>query len=122
MFNVIETMGLFGNLVRSGIGIAGKTLMTAANTASGGIAGRLLNRTLNYAKNNAGVIGKVAGNFGCNMLSDSVRNRLSNAATKAIEYIPSGKVKDTLKRINEATQNKPLKLTRRKHKRHAPII
>ena len=111
-------MGLFNNMIRSGIGLAGKTLMRAADGVSGGIASRLLNRTLDYAKANSGVIGKVAGDAGRRYLSDSVRNKLSNAATKAIEYIPSGKVKDTLKRINEATQNKPLKLTRKKKRSH----
>ena len=111
-------MGIIHNMIRSGIGIAGKTLMRAADGASGGIASRLLNRTLDYAKSNSGVIGKVAGNIGRRVLSDSVRDKLSNAATKAIEYIPSGKVKDTLKRINDATQNKPLKLTRKKHRKY----
>ena len=114
-------MGLMHNMIRSGIGLAGKTLMRAADGVSGGIASRLLNRTLDYAKSHSGVIGKVAGDVGRKFLSDTVRDKLSNAATKAIDYIPSGKVKDTLKRINEATQNKPLKLTRKK-KRSNPII
>ena len=109
-------------MIRSGIGLAGKTLMRAADGMSGGIASRLLNRTLDYAKSHSGVIGKVAGDVGRKVLSESVRNKLSNAATNAIEYLPSGKVKDTLKRINEATQNKPLKLTRKKHKRNPAII
>ena len=99
-------------MIRSGIGLAGKTLMRAADGMSGGLASRLLNRTLDYANSHSGVIGKVAGDFGRRYLSDTVRSKLSNAATKAIDYIPSGKVKDTLKRINQATQNKPLKLTR----------
>ena len=115
-------MGLMHNMIRSGIGLAGKTLMGAANGVSGGLAGRLLNRTLNYSNSHSGVIGKVAGDVGRKVFSDSFRNKLSNAANKAIEYIPSGKVKDTLKRLNEATQNKPLKLTHRKHKRTPAII
>ena len=115
-----DIMGMFNNMIRSGIGLAGKTLMRAADGMSGGLAGRLLNRTLDYAKSHSGVIGKVAGDVGRRYLSDTVRDKLSNAANKAIEYIPSGKVKDTLKRINEATQNKPLKLSRKKHKR-APL-
>ena len=115
-------MGLMHNMIRSGIGLAGKTLMGAANGVSGGLASRLLNCTLDYAKSHSGVIGKVAGDAGRRYLSESFRNKLSNAANKAIEYIPSGKVKDTLKRINEATQNKPLKLTRKKHKRTPGII
>ena len=110
-------MGIFNNMIRSGIGIAGKSLIGAANGMSGGLAGKLLNSTLDYAKTHSGIIGKVAGDFGRRVLSDSVRNRLANAATKAIEYIPSGKVKETLKRINDATQNKPLKLTRKRRKR-----
>ena len=109
-------MGLFNNMIRRGVGLAGKTLMRAADGMSGGIASRLLNRTLDYAKSHSCVIGKVAGDVGRRYLSDTVRSKLSNAATKAIDYIPSGKVKDTLKRINQATQNKPLKMTRKKHK------
>ena len=112
-----KDMGLLHNMIRSGIGLAGKTLMRAADGMSGGIASRLLNRTLDYAKANSDVIGKVAGDVGRRYLSDVVRNKLSSAATNAIEYLPSGKVKDTLKRINEATQNKPLKLSMKRHRR-----
>ena len=113
-------MGLFNNMIRSGIGLVGKSLIGAANGMSGGLAGKLLNRSLDYAKSHSGIIGKVAGDFGRRVFSDSIRNKLSNAANKAIEYIPSGKVKDTLKRINDATQNKPLKLTR-KRRRKLPL-
>ena len=113
-------MGVMKSFIRDGIGIAGKALMTAADSASGGLASKVMNRGLDIATKNSGVIGKVAGGIGRNFLSDTIRSRMASMADKTIDYLPSGKLKSTLKSLNDATQNKSVfgKSTRRRRKRN----
>lgn len=99
-------MGLIKNFIRDGIGLDGKTLMTAVDMHTGRLASKLLNNRIDVVKNNSEFIGKVARGIGRSVLSDSIREKMSNATTKAIDFLPSGNVKDTLKSINEAAQGK----------------
>ena len=99
-------MDVMKSFIRDCIGIAGKALMTAADSASGGLASKVMNRGLDMATKNSGVIGKVAGGIGRNFLSDTIRSRMASMADKTIDYLPSGKLKSTLKSLNDATQNK----------------
>ena len=99
-------MGLIKRLVQNGIGVVGRHLINLADVPTGGIASKLLNKTVDFAKDNSGLIGKTIGRLGRNILNQSIRNKLSEAATNAIQLLPSGKVKDTLKSINEAAQDR----------------
>ena len=40
------------------------------------------------------------------MFSDETRKKMSNFADKALKYIPDGKIKDTLSKINDAAQGR----------------
>ena len=116
-------MGVMKSFIRDGIGIAGKALMTAADSASGGLASKVMNRGLDIATKNSGVIGKVAGGIGRNFLSDTIRSRMASIADNTIDYLPSSKLKSTLKSLNDATQKKAYstsvgKSTRRRRKRN----
>ena len=100
-------MGFLRNIVKDGIGLIGKHAMNVANGATGGLAGttmHMINHSLNA---NAGLIGKVARGLGRKLLSDNVRGKLSNAADKAINVLPSGPMKDALSKINNIAQGKP---------------
>ena len=107
------------HFIRDGIGIAGKTLMNAADVYSGGLASKLTDKGLNAIQKNSGIIGKVAGSIGRSVLSDSIRNKMANAANQAIKYLPSGKVKDTLKSLNDSTQNKSIPIVQAKGLNHS---
>lgn len=98
-------MGLAKDFIQGGVGLLGKAAMGVADHYTGGLASKFVNKGLDAVNRNSGLIGKVAGNIGRSVLSDSTRNKMANAANKAIEYLPSGKVKDTLKSLNESTQN-----------------
>lgn len=98
--------GFFKNFVRQGLGLAGKHLMNAANAATGGLAGKLVNGAIDGATKNAGVIGKVASQLGKRFLSDKTRNWLSKTADKALDYLPDGNVKTALSKINNAAQGR----------------
>lgn len=117
-------MGFMKHFIRDGIGIAGKTLMNAADVYSGGLASKLTDKGLNAIQKNSGIIGKVAGGIGRFVLSDSFRDKMSNAANQAIKYLPNGKVKDTLKSLNDSAQNKfnsivqPKRLNHSSKRRH----
>lgn len=95
-------MGFFKNMVRNAVGLAGKTVGDWANSVTGGLAGKVGN----LVKENAGLIGKVAGGLGRAVLSDNARNFLSKAADKALKYIPNGSVKDALQKMNNAAQGR----------------
>ena len=99
-------MGLIKRLVQNGVGVVGRHLINLADIPTGGIASKLLNKTVDFAKDNSGLIGKTIGRMGRNVLNQSIRNKLSEAATNAIQLLPSGKVKDTLKSINESAQDR----------------
>lgn len=123
-FCEIKSKWFMKHFIRDGIGIAGKTLMNAADVYSGGLASKLTDKGLNAIQKNSGIIGKVAGSIGRSVLSDSIRNKMSNAANQAIKYLPNGKVKDTLKSLNDSAQNKfnsivqPKRLNHSSKRRH----
>ena len=95
-------MGFFKNMVRNAVGLAGKTIGDWANAVTGGLAGKVGN----LVKDNAGLLGKVAGGIGRAVLSDKARDFLSKAADKALKYIPNGSVKDALQKMNNAAQGR----------------
>ena len=95
-------MGVMKNLLRSGIGVVGKSIMNVADAHTGGLASQLLNKTMDFTNDNAGIIGKVVGGIGRSVLSNSARKKLADVSTNAINMLPSGKVKQTLKSINES--------------------
>ena len=99
-------MGLIKRLIQNGIGVAGRHLINMADVPTGGLMSKLLNGTVDYAKANSGLIGNVIGRMGRSVLNRSIRNKLSDVATNAIKLLPSGKVKDTLKSINESAQDR----------------
>ena len=105
-------MGFLKSLVKKGIGLAGKHLMNTANNMTGGLAGKILDKGVSIANKHSGLIGKTLNTIGKNIFSDETRNKMSNIADKALKYIPSGKIKDTLTKINDAAQgrqnNKPI--------------
>ena len=99
-------MGFFKLLVKGALAHGADALMNVANTATGGLAGKVSNTIISGAKNNAGLIGKVAGGIGKHVLSKSTRNKLSNIADKAIKYIPNGEVRTALTKINNVAQGR----------------
>ena len=96
----------FKDWFKEGVGLAGKHLINTANAATGGIVGQLLNDGLNYVNNNAGLVGKGLKWIGNKYLSKGTRDTLSNIANKAIDHIPDGIVKDTMKKINYVAHGK----------------
>ena len=108
-------MGFLRSLVKKGIGLAGKHLMNTANNMTGGLAGKILDKGVSIANKHSGLIGKTLNTIGKNIFSDETRNKMSNIADKALKYIPGGKIKDTLTKINDAAQgrqnNKPINNT-----------
>ena len=94
-------MGLL-NLVRRGVGLAGKLLGDVANHVTGGLAGKVGNTIAE----NSGLIGKIAGTVGRAVVPSKVRNALSTVADAALEIIPEGKVKTALKKMNDAAQSR----------------
>ncbi len=99
-------MGLFKNFVRKAIGTAGRYIGNMANAATGGTAGIAGKWLLNKAHDHAGTIGKVARGLGQQFLSKETRDKLSSAADTALKYLPGGKIKDTLSKINDAAQGR----------------
>ena len=94
-------MGLL-NLVKSGIGLAGKVIGDAANHFTGGLAGKVGSAITE----NSGLVGKIAGAVGRAVVPSKVRNALSTVADAALEIIPEGKVKTALKKMNDVAQNR----------------
>lgn len=99
-------MGIMKNLIQGAIGAGAKSLMGAADAASGGLASKLTDTVIKGADSHAGLIGKVASGIGQKFLSDKTRSAMSNIANKAIDYLPSGSVKTALSKINDAAQGK----------------
>ena len=99
-------MGIMKHLVSSAIDAGAKSLMGAADAATGGLASKLSNTLISGADSHAGLIGKVASGVGKALFSDKARNAMSNIANKAIDYLPSGNVKTALSKINNAAQGK----------------
>lgn len=104
-----KQMGLLSKIVKTGVGLAGNWAKGALNAATGGTAGVLGNKVLSAAHKHSGVLGKVIGGVGRAILNDNTRNALSSAADTALKFIPGGKVKDTLSRINNVAQGRDIK-------------
>ena len=96
----------FKSWIKQGIGLAGKHLMNAANAYTGGLAGKIFNKGLEHVDKQSGVIGNGLKWIGNKILSDENRQKLSNIADKVLDYIPDGKVKNTLSKINDAAQSR----------------
>ena len=98
--------GFFKKLIKTGIGLASKHLMNFANSATGGLAGKVVNTAIDGVNKHAGIIGKVAQGIGRKLLSDKTREKISNFADKAIKYIPKGNVRTALEKVNNAAQGR----------------
>ena len=98
-------MGI-GKYIRSGVGLLGKTAMNYANGLTGGIAGQVLDKATDLVSNNAGLIGKVARNVGKSFLDENTRNAISSFTDKAMKYIPEGKIKTALSKVNNVAQGR----------------
>lgn len=57
-------MGFLKKIIKNGIGLAGNQVMNMANSATGGLAGKIFNATVNKVNKNSGIIGKVARGLG----------------------------------------------------------
>ena len=91
-----------GGMVRSGLSHS----LGALNLVTLGLAGKVAGMGINHMNNNAGKIGKAARGFGYATLNQRQRNDLSSVADTAIRYMPKGKMKNTLKKINDAAQQR----------------
>lgn len=98
--------GFFKKFIKTGIGLASKHLMNFANSATGGLAGKVVNTAIDGVNKHAGIIGKVAQGIGRKLLSDKTREKISNFADTAIKYIPKGNVRTALEKVNNAAQGR----------------
>ena len=80
--------------------------MNFANSATGGLAGKIVNTAIDGVNKHAGVIGKVAQGIGQKLFSDKTREKISNFADKAIKFIPKGNVRTALEKVNNAAQGR----------------
>ena len=94
----------FQDWVKEGIGLGGKYLFDEANRRYDGIGSKVLKNSVKYGNDYGGLIGGVLNWAGNKYLSDAKRSNLSNVANKVLDYIPDGDVKNTLTKINNATQ------------------
>ena len=117
----------FKSWVKQGIGLVGKHLMNAANAYTGCLAGKIINKGVEQADKNAGLIGSGLRWIGNKILNDDHRQKLRNFVDKALDYIPDSKLKNTLSKINDAAQGRDInavgyaepKQGRRKNEQHA---
>ncbi len=98
--------GFLKKFIKTGIGLAGKHLMNFANSATGGLAGKIVNTAIDGVNKHAGVIGKVAQGIGQKLFSDKTREKISNFVDKAIKFIPKGNVRTALEKVNNAAQGR----------------
>ena len=99
-------MGIMKHIMQGSLDVGAKSLMGAADAATGGLASKLTNTMIHGVHNNAGVIGKVASGIGKSMLNDKFRGKLAGIADKALDYIPAGTVKTALTKINDEAQGR----------------
>ena len=99
-------MGLL-SLAKSGIGLAGKLLGAAANHFTGGLAGKVGNAITE----NSGLVGKIAGKIGRAIVPSKVRNALSSVTDAAIDYVPEGKIKTALVKMNDAAEKRGVNIS-----------
>ncbi len=95
---------VFKSLVRGALTVGGYM-----NPLNYGIQGRIIH---NYANKKAGIIGRAARKIGYRYMSENTRNKFADVADTAIDFMPTGRVKNTLKRINDYAQGrlgKPIK-------------
>ena len=101
-------MGLL-NLVKKGVGLAGKYALHGLNNMTGGIAGQVLNDSMNWLNKGktTSEVGSELNSLGKWLLNDRGREQLSNLADKALKIMPNSKVKNILSKINDAAQGRP---------------
>ena len=80
--------------------------MNAANAYTGGLAGKIFDSGVEHLNKHSGLIGKALNTIGKSVFSDETRNKISSLADKALNYIPDGKIKDTLSKINDSAQGR----------------
>ena len=101
----------FGKYIRSGVGLLGKTALNYANGMTGGIAGHVLNKATDLVDTHSGLIGKVAKTVGNSFLNENTRKAMSSYADKALKYIPEGKIKTALSKVNNIAQGRDINYT-----------
>ena len=99
-------MGIMKHIMQGALDVGAKSLMGAADAATGGLATKLTNTMIHGVHNNAGVIGKVASGIGKSILNDKFRGKLAGIADKALDYILAGTVKTALTEINDEAQGR----------------
>lgn len=96
-------MGLSKDIIKGTI----KGGLNAALLAGDVYTGGLVTPLLSGLNDNSGLIGKAAGWMGKKVLKDNARNWLSNAADKALEYIPTDNaVGQALHKMNNTAQGR----------------
>lgn len=102
-------MGLYKNIIKpeikKSLGHYGRKLFNVANVASVGRLRGLYNAATDFMDNHSGLIGGVAGHIGKKFLSQSMRDKISNAANEVIDVLPNSKLKGALIKINNETRN-----------------
>ena len=63
----------FGKFIRKGVGLLGKAGMQYADSLTGGLASKVVNKTTDIVNQHAGLIGKVASTVGKHFLTDDQR-------------------------------------------------
>ena len=101
----------FGKYIRSGVGLLGKTAMNYANGLTGGLAGQVLDKATDLVDKHSGLIGKVAKTVGNSFLNENTRNKISSFTDKAMKYIPEGKIKTALSKVNNVAQGRDANYT-----------
>ena len=101
----------FGKYIRSGVGLLGKTAMNYANGLTGGLAGQVLDKATDLVDKHSGLIGKVAKTVGNSFLNENTRNKISSFTDKAMKYIPEGKIKTALSKVNNIAQGRDANYT-----------
>lgn len=99
-------MGFMKKFIKTGIGLVGKHLMNFADSATGGIASRLVNSAVDGVNKNAGIIGKVVRGAGKKLFNDKTRDTISNIADTALKYLPKGNIRTALEKVNNAAQGR----------------
>ena len=109
------------DLVKKGVGLAGKYVLNTANAYTGGLAGKILNDSTNWLNKGKTIseVGSELNSLGHWLLNDKGRQGLSNLADKALTIMPNGKIKNILSKINDVAQGRPLPPKRPRKKKGA---
>ena len=99
-------MGFMKKFIKTDIGLVGKHLMNFADSATGGIASRLVNSAVDGVNKNAGIIGKVVRGVGKKLFNDKTRDTISNIADTSLKYLPKGNIRTALEKVTNAAQGR----------------